>query len=268
MRSVTRTVRVMFSPSQGTVARKTGVSGAQGVSRNQATAPLIGEAQHVTAQHMNPHLDFLLSVLYDRNPLAPEHLADLRRSGLVDETIRLHKFRSVPPHMLALLLGFDPQAVRSAMLLPFPDPATGGFMDHIRVKIFPSFKDRRGNTVKYLQPRRSRVRLYFPRLHLDEALGGARTLWLVEAEKKALAVAQLRLPAVGFPGIHGWHEAGSRELLPDFALISLNGRIIELVPDGDWRTNPHVRRGAEELAVALSAHGARPRLVVLPESLP
>ena len=61
--------------------------------------------------------------------------------------------------------------------------------------------------MKYLQPRGSGARLFFTRPTLGESLEGTAPLWLVEGEKKALAVAQLGLPAVGFCGIEGWHAA-------------------------------------------------------------
>jgi lysophospholipid acyltransferase (LPLAT)-like uncharacterized protein len=80
-------------------------------------------------------------------------------------------------------------------------------------------------------------------------------------------VAQLGLTAVGFCGIEGWHRGGSRALLADFDTLRLQGRTVELVPDGDWRTNPAVARGAERLAQALDARGARVRLVMLPGGL-
>jgi uncharacterized protein DUF3854 len=210
-------------------------------------------------------LGLLLSSLYDQNKLGPEHLADVRRSGLTDETIRTHKLRSISPAIIGRLLGFDNPKIRSAMLIPYPDPA-GSFFDHVRMKIFPPLpKDstRGGGTVKYLQPPGSPVRLYFPLRSIAE-LAGATPMWLVEGEKKALAVAQLGLPAVGFAGIHAWHRADSRELIPDFGLVRLADRLIELVPDGDWRTNPRVLRGAIGLAMALQARGAQTRLVVLP----
>ena len=92
-------------------------------------------------------------------------------------------------------------------------------------------------------------------------------LWLVEGEKKALAVAQLGLPAVGFCGIEGWHTAHSRELLTDFDTIRLAGRVVELAPDGDWRVNAHVERGVRRLAEAIERRGARLRLVVLPNEV-
>jgi len=214
---------------------------------------------------MNSRLAFLLSTSI--SGLAADHRDDLLASGLTQETIHRHRLQSVPPVLIPSLLGFDMPSIRSALLIPFPEPA-GGFMDHVRIKVFPALTDRRGHAIKYLQPRRSGTRLFFPLAGMLEALNGATPLWLVEGEKKALAVAQLGLPAVGFCGIDGWHPAGSRELLPDFKPIRLAGRVVELVPDGDWQSNAAVARGAFRLAQALENRGARVRLVVLPQEAP
>jgi uncharacterized protein DUF3854 len=211
-------------------------------------------------------LRLLLSPLYD-GALAPEHRATLVASGLTDATVRAQRIRSVPPGLLSPLLGFELPAVRSAMLMPYPDPA-GGFMDHIRVKVFPPFRDRRGNTARYLQPKNSGVRLFFPFSSLNAVGQCDDPLWVIEGEKKALAVAQLSLPAIGIAGIEGWHPKGSHGLLPDFSCVSLRGRIVEFVPDSDWRTNPQVARGAQGFLEALDAVGARGRLVVLPSAIP
>jgi hypothetical protein len=212
---------------------------------------------------MNRPLDFLLSAIYDGSTLHPEHLADLRKSGLTDETIALQKIRTIPPHMIDQLLGFETPKVRHAYLIPFADPR-GGWMDHVRMKIFPAITTESG-TIKYLQPRRSGVRLFFPLATLGRVFVGDAAVWFVEGEKKALAVSQLGFPAVGFAGIEGWHLAGSSTLLADFAAIPLRGRIVELVPDGDVQTNPNVARGVRRFADALREVGARPRLVRLPE---
>ena len=211
---------------------------------------------------MNPFLSFLLSNAF-HGDLHPEHRADLRKSGLTDPTIHLQRIRSVPPAMIGRLLAFDMPSIRSAMVIPFPDPA-GGFMDQIRVKIFPPAQARDGHSIKYLQPKHSGVRLFFPLATLDRVLEANTPLWLVEGEKKALAVAQLDLPAVGFCGIEGWHARGSRKLLADFEGVHLHDRVVELAIDGDVDTNPNVQRAARRLADALRARGAQPRLVVLP----
>src|SRR5512132_1075574 len=97
---------------------------------------------------VNGHLDRLLSPAYDASTLHPEHLADLRRSGLTDEMGRAQKIRTIPPVMIDQLLGFEAPKVRHAYLIPFPDPS-GGWMDHVRMKVFPAIETERG-TIKYL----------------------------------------------------------------------------------------------------------------------
>jgi hypothetical protein len=215
---------------------------------------------------VNRWLEHLLSGAFDGS-LAAEHRDDLRKSGLTDETIAAQYIRSVPPSIFPRVLGFDISSVRSAMLLPFRS-AAGGFMDHVRVKIFPPLKDADGHAIKYLQPKHTSPRLYFVARCLDVVLNGAEPLWVVEGEKKALAVAQLGLPAIGFCGVEGWHLGGERRLLPDFEAIRLRDRVIELLPDGDYKTNPEVHRAVQRFGAGLAARGARPRVVLLPSELP
>jgi hypothetical protein len=131
---------------------------------------------------VNPHLDFLLSCLYD-DLLHPEHLADLHKSGLTDETIARQKIRTIPPHMIDALIGFEVPKVSHAYLIPFPDQR-GGWFDHVRIKVFPSITTDNG-TIKYLQRRRSGARIYFPLATLDAVLRSADPLYIVEGEKKA-----------------------------------------------------------------------------------
>jgi hypothetical protein len=215
---------------------------------------------------VNPFLAHVLSRAYDGS-LAPEHREDLRKSGLSDETIAAQFIRSVPPGMIGKLLGFEMPGVRSALLFPFRS-SRGGFMDHVRLKVFPSLTDRDGHTVKYLQPKASSPRLYFVAGCLSDALDSDVPLWLVEGEKKALSVAQLGLPAVGFCGVEGWHTRGARDLLADFGAVRLRDRIVEVLPDGDYQTNPDVKRAVQRLGAALASRGAKPRVVLLPSELP
>jgi hypothetical protein len=89
-------------------------------------------------------------------------------------------------------------------------------------------------------------------------------LYIIEGEKKALLMAQLGFPAIGIAGVEGWHARGSRTLLPDFDVIPLKGRLIELLPDGDYQQNLNVRRAVKRFADTLCQAGARPRLMRLP----
>jgi hypothetical protein len=214
---------------------------------------------------MNAHYRLLISDAYPGS-LAPAHWADLAKSGLTTETVRAQRIRSVPLTMLPRLLGRDVPAVRSAYILPYPDPA-GGWMDHPRLRIFDPYVDARGRTVKYLGPVGSTPRLFFPVLTLTAACHGEAPLWICEGQKKALAAAQLGLAAVGIEGIEGWHVGGSRALLPDFDALRLKGRRVEVVPDGDVHDNPNVARGAQRLAEALERRGAVVRIVLLPYQL-
>ena len=215
---------------------------------------------------MNPALGFLLSTVFDGN-LAPAHREDLERSTLTDAMIAGQFIRSVPLHLIPQLLGFDPRGVLSALLFPFRSPH-GGFMDHIRVKVFPPLVDAEGHAIKYLQPRRSGVRLYFVGQCLDRVLHTDEPLWITEGEKKACCVAQLGYPVVGIVGVQGWHLKGSCLLLPDFDAIPLRGRVIELLPDSDYQTNPDVERAIRSLGYALAARGAQPGVRLLPRELP
>jgi hypothetical protein len=160
-------------------------------------------------------------------------------------------------------------------------------MDHIRLKIFPTLirvtrdgtprwipateqrpHDIAHETVKYLQPKGSTPRLYFVSACRREVVEGDGALWLIEGEKKAAAAAQVGLPAVGFCGVDGWHGRGQRDLIEDFDAIPLRDRVVELVPDGDYRSNPQVARAIRQFGAALTARGARPRVVILPSELP
>jgi hypothetical protein len=214
---------------------------------------------------VNAHLGHLLSSVFD-GLLAPEHRADLAKSGLTDATIAAQLIRTVPPSMSGRLLGFDLPAIRSALLFPFRSPA-GGFTDLARVKVFPPLSDRDGHQVKYLQPRGSGPRVYFVGATLERVCTGDEPLWIVEGEKKALAVSQLGLPAIGICGVEGWHAGSSLELLPDFDSIRLAGRLVEVVPDGDYQYNANVTRAVRRFGNALAQRGARPRAVLLPREL-
>jgi uncharacterized protein DUF3854 len=212
---------------------------------------------------VSAELDFLLSSIYDVGRVShPAHLADLRKSGLRLSMIEQQKITDVPPHMIERLLGFPAPQVMSAYLIPFTDPR-GGWMDHVRMKVFPSITTEQG-TIKYLQPRKSGVRIYFPLISLDAVLHSPETLYFVEGEKKSLSVAQTGVPAVGLCGIEGWHRGGSRDLHPDLDDVGLRGRVVKIIPDADYRSNGAVQAAVQGLGRALAARGAAAHLVHVP----
>ena len=70
--------------------------------------------------------------------LHPDHLADLRKSGLSDGTIRQSGIYSVPPGDINRKLGFNDSRIESVMAFPYP--GCDGFE---RYRLFPSLEDRK-----------------------------------------------------------------------------------------------------------------------------
>jgi hypothetical protein len=227
-----------------------------------------------------------MSPVFADAPLHPAHRADLHASNLTDAIIRVQDFRSIPPDMPAPLLGRRAADVLHGYVLPFADArrtleaGRAVWTDHVKAKVW---RDESADTVradevevqadpwsynrgrlKYISRRGAPPALYFPLATLAAVLEGDAPLWLVEGEKKSLSAAQLGLASVGLESAWGWHEKGSRELLPDFDAIPLRGRVVELVPDSDVRENALIASSMRKLADALRARGAKPRLVRVP----
>jgi hypothetical protein len=213
---------------------------------------------------VNRNLELLLTPVYS-GALAPEHRLDLERSGLTDATIQTHGLRSVPPGMIGRLLGWGSRKIQSAYILPYADPRTGGWLDHVVLRLFPPIETKTG-TLKYAQPRGTSPRLYVPRPTIPALSDPVFPLWFCEGQKKSLALAERGYAAVGMSGIEGWHRKGETRLLPDFYdfEILLEGRAVSVIPDADAMTNENVERGVERLVTELEEWGARARVLVLP----
>ena len=85
----------------------------------------------------------------------PDHLADLRASGLNDETLKLMGVHSARPADIPKLVKRNPEKVESALVFPYP--GANGFC---RIKVFPSYRDEKGHLVKYHQEKDSGCHLY------------------------------------------------------------------------------------------------------------
>jgi hypothetical protein len=133
------------SPPGDVVAMPEGPGQAPSSTRRAAICQVLpsGVADMNAPEDYTPsdYFEFLMSRLYDSSALDPEHERDLDKSGITVETRTRHKIRSCPPDMIDPLLGFYAPNVRSAYLIPFPDPR-GGWMDHVRLKIFASDAER------------------------------------------------------------------------------------------------------------------------------
>jgi hypothetical protein len=186
--------------------------------------------------------------------LFPDHREDLQKSGITLETAQKAGLYSVEAKELEGLIGWVPQQVKTALVFPYPTEDDG----FCRVKVFPSYTDEDGSTVKYLQRKGSGCRLYIPPKFGIEPVLGDRSIPAigVEGEKKALAVAQAAERAgkqgqyaiYGLGGLWNWLDDGTPIL--GFGRFAFVKRSMLFFPDSDvWLDK------REDLRRAIYAYG-------------
>jgi hypothetical protein len=189
----------------------------------------------------------------------PAHLADLKRSGLSEETIQVAGIYTVPPDEICKKLGGLANGVVS--VLAFPYPGCDGFE---RYKVW---RDEGKSGSKYIQKAGTPNRLYIMP-GLDLAVDNP--LIIVEGEKKALALRQAGFLVVGIGGIWSWYEKGEgykkpKESRPIADLDRVNWRrTVTIIFDSDGHDNFLVRLAAFRLARELSHRGAAVSILFLP----
>lgn len=199
--------------------------------------------------------------------LAPDHVADLTRSGLTHETIERLQIRAVPPHKLRQFT-----AVTSAYSLPYFS-LDGQKQEFSRWRLFAMPSDRDTRVPKYHQAKGSDPGLYFPPLvpWQEISQNAAQPLVITEGEKKAAKGCQEGLRCIGVGGVWNWRvkiDSGDRMELPIIDTIVWAGRAVEIVPDSDaWRPEKimNILAGFYALARILVQRGALVKLVKLPD---
>ena len=145
---------------------------------------------------------------------------------------------------------------------------------YYNVRLVNGWTNKAGERAKYLCPLGGPKRLYVPwGMSGDEMRDISKTLYLVEGEKKTLAVRQFGYRALGFSGVYGLHDVGVRKktkawkLLPDFAHVGLVGSSVRVIVDADFNENKSVRDAMAVLKGMLLAEGAASAdIVVSPQS--
>lgn len=205
--------------------------------------------------------------------LNERHLAELRESGLTDETIAASRIRSVSDREIRDILGWQPKdhAWGEGWAIPFD----GNGDPYWRVKLDYPRHSQKGEPVKYESPRKAPNRAYCPP-GFSDALATSDTLIVTEGEKKSLAVSQLGLPCLGLVGVWGWQEKrsrsdtgkayGKRRLISDLADIDWGGKTAAIAFDSDVVTKPEVQLAEARLAEALRERGATVRVIRVPAS--
>lgn len=116
-------------------------------------------------------------------------------------------------------------------------------------------QNKKKTVVRYLSPKDGGNHLYilkpvWPVLH-DPSI----PIFIVEGEKKTLLMVQLGYMAIGVSGI--WNGYSDGQLIPDFNLINLKKREINIIFDRDTVSNIQVRRAEQKLAYDLHERAIR-----------
>jgi putative DNA primase/helicase len=178
--------------------------------------------------------------------LHPEHLADLRASGLSDETIRAARVYSLPPCRIDFFFRHVPPDLVSALSFPYQ----GG--EFARIKLFPAL-----GKMKYAQPPKTGARLYMP------FPIGDGPVFVVEGEKKTLAARQEGLNAAGIGGVWNWLSNGAA--IDDLSLLQWDGREVTIIPDSDVFKRVDLMRAIYALGRELRGLGANVYVAQLPQ---
>jgi len=188
----------------------------------------------------------------------PEHLEDLQRSGLNKTTIEQLGIYSASPQDLLHLVGLKtPSGLESLLVFPYP-----GVNGYCRVKLFPTMKDKKGHSVKYLQRPKSESHLYVPndtaRVLGDPSIPLAWT----EGEKKAARLDQEGQPTVGMGGLWNWLQEGKP--IPDMDRIIHADRKEILFPDSNVWTKPELTKAVYAHGKELEQRGSQVLVAVVP----
>jgi len=212
--------------------------------------------------------------------LLPQHLADLRKSGLSDATIADCGYISLQDLVsIRETLGWKRYDGKLGACLAFPFVnANGQPTGYVRLKPDRPRKDKNGKSIKYESPKGSSNRAYFPPGTRAVLTDPSVPLVITEGEKKSAKADQEGFACIGLVGVYGWQKKqakdkdgkkhGERELIPDLAAVAWRGRVVFLGFDSDAVKNPNVPLAEWHLAETLCRHGAIVKVVRLPQGDP
>lgn len=193
------------------------------------------------------------------------HLDDLARSGLSAEDAKLLKIQFLPPEKTYALIGKNIESYK----IPYFDlnrkPTAFyrvRFLNNPNTGFAITAKKQR----KYSQPKNSSPHIYFPPfVNWSQIAQSASTeLYIVEGEKKAARLCKEGLPTLGLGGVYSFsNKKQGQFLIPDFDLIKLEKRRVNIVFDSDIDTNEDVLRASILLAKRLVDRGAEPYIIKL-----
>ena len=205
--------------------------------------------------------------------LQEDDLADLRRSGLSDETILSMGCATVDAETIRSRTGVKKVDVLG-YTIPYPgiDDQTG--RPYIRYRLRHPIEK-----MRYASGVGDDAQLYIP--PALASLPAADLLVVTEGEKKAAKAVQEGIHCVAVQGVWSWADSGNRaieksegesvteETLPISALLDLAQRYrrVLVLGDSDLITNHQARKGLQSLVKALVHRGIRAVLAFCPPAM-
>lgn len=213
----------------------------------------------------------------DVSRLLPQHLQDLRASGLADQTIARARLYSVndanEARALLRWMPSKPPPNVPALAFPYDDAAT-----HVRLRPDTPRRLKTGHEVKYESPEQVPSEIYVPMNVCPAIDDHSVELYITEGEKKALASCQAGLATVALPGVDLSHDVAARKAakkagINDWRLhprldhlVHATGtakRTIVIAFDSDIDKNENIQWAAARLIKMLRAAGATPFMTFL-----
>lgn len=214
----------------------------------------------------------------EREPLLNDkHREDLKSSG-IDPDWFLHQVRfgeTLYQEECEKTLGFSlPKECREGLAFYYTDEKDEVIWTRIKPDVPLVKPDGSGRPAKYLSPKGSVNRLYFP--PVDKRIphniwtvikDSRQPLVITEGEKKTLKANLEGIPCLGLAGVWSWKTRdldGDSRPLPDLDLVQWKGRKVFICFDSDVREKPEVQLAMYHLKKELTGRGATVRQVLLP----
>lgn len=200
--------------------------------------------------------------------IAPAHLADLRSSGLDDETIaRAGLYSESRAAPIAEILGWGWRQ-GGGLVFPFHDYDSRKVLLRRVKPDRPRYRSRNGKRkpIKYEQPPNTPAHPFIgPHTIHEQRLDAAGVVAWGEGEKKGLLLDQLGFASIALTGCHNFNDSDAlkngdglkwSKALEKYAQRFVRGKRHLLVPDSDFFTNPNVMLAGRRLAGLLLDGGA------------
>jgi putative DNA primase/helicase len=197
--------------------------------------------------------------------LSESHRRELcEGSGLSEATIRAAGFatETSTTALAAMLNQQYPAKYGAGLVIPYLDESGTTILRRVKPSNPPT--DAKGKPKKYLHPRDTGTRVYFPPAVWKAISDPTARLVITEGEKKALAATEAGFSCISLPGVNTGQAKKSVKLCPDLDRIAWQKREVFVAFDSDAATNDNVELASRKLAAALGDRGAKVRVVRIP----